>query len=184
MSDSVNLPPAALPPRCRRRWLRWLLWLIVFGSGFVAGVGLTLIGVRKGLLEAIQHPETMPRKMAQRLRRPLQLNDEQMRRIERIVAERQQALQQIRIRVQPEVDAELDVIQREIAQVLDEQQRTKWEQLFRQLRSTWLPPPQQPGIPSHEASEKTTSSSRKEICLGGPILRWRVRLVCGDRLTA
>jgi hypothetical protein len=165
MSDSFALPPAALPPRRRRRWLRWLLWSIVFGSGFVAGIGLTLIGVRKGMLEAVQHPETMPKKVAQRLRRPLQLSDEQMRRIEQIVAERQQALLQIRIRVQPDVDAELDVIQREIAQVLDEQQRTKWEQLFRQLRSTWLPPPPQPGTPPHEAAEKTTSASRRKSAL-------------------
>jgi hypothetical protein len=139
MSDSIARPPAASPPRPRRRWLRWLLWAIVFGSGFVAGAGLTLIGVRKGLLESIHHPETMPKKVAQRLQRPLHLSAEQMRRIEQIVAERQQVLLQIRDRVQPEVEAELDVIQREIAQVLDAEQRLQWAQLFSQLRRTWLP---------------------------------------------
>ena len=161
MSDSLARPPAAMPPRRRRRWLRWLLWLIVFGSGFVVGAGLTLIGIRKGLLEAIQHPETMPKKVAQRLRRPLQLNEEQMRRIEQIVAERQQALEEIRIRFQPEVEAELDVIQREIAQVLDEKQRAKWEQLFRQLRKTWLPP-SPPAVTAPEGASGKAAPSAAE----------------------
>lgn len=141
-SSAVALPPAAIPApplRPRRRRLRWLLWLIVFGSGFVIGAGMTLIGVRRGMLEAIHHPETMPKKVAQRLRRPLQLREDQVHRIEQIVRDRQQALEQIRIRVQPEVEAELDVIDREIAQVLDESQRVKWQKLFDQLRRTWLP---------------------------------------------
>ena len=148
MTAPISPPPAAPPPPPRRRWVRWLLWLIVFGSGFVAGAGLTLIGVRKGLLESIHHPEIMPKKVAQRLQRPLDLSDEQMRRVEQIVAQRQQVLLQIRVRVQPEVEAELDVIQREIAQVLDDQQRVKWEQLFRHLRRTWLPPMPQTETPS------------------------------------
>lgn len=137
---SIPLASPPQPPRRRRRWLRVLLWLIVFGSGFVAGTGMTLIGVRKGLLEAVHHPETMPKKVAQRLRRPLQLSDEQTRRVEEIIRDRQQSLQQIRIRVQPEVEAELDVIDREISQVLDDNQRAQWQKLFQQLRSTWLPP--------------------------------------------
>ena len=94
-SSTATFPPAATPappPRPRRRWLRWLLWLTVFGSGFVAGTGMTLIGVRQGMLTAIHHPETMPKKAAQRLRRPLQLSDEQTQRIEQIIRARQQAL--------------------------------------------------------------------------------------------
>lgn len=132
-------PPLPVPSPPRRRWLSWLLWLVVFGSGFVAGVGGTLIGVRRGLLESIHHPEAMPGKIAQRLRRPLQLSDDQQRRVEQIVAARQQVLLRIRVRVQPEVDAELDSIRREIGQVLDDQQRSKWEPLFDHLRRTWLP---------------------------------------------
>ena len=128
-------------PLPRRRWLRVVLWLIVFGSGFVAGTGLTLIGIRKGALDAIHHPETMPKKVAQRLRRPLRLSDGQLQQIERILRDRQQALQQIRKRVQPEVETELDVINREISQVLDDRQRGTWQKLFQDLRGTWLPPP-------------------------------------------
>ena len=177
MSDSISPPLAAPPPRRRRRWLRWLLWAIVFGSGFVAGAGLTLIGVRKGVLESIHHPETMPKKVAERLRRPLQLSPEQMRRIEQIVAERQQVLLQIRVRVQPEVEAELDVIQREIAQVLDAKQRVKWEQLFGQLRRTWLPPMPQAETPPSESPRATplpddgqgkTSEGRGKLGAGLP----------------
>jgi hypothetical protein len=177
MSDSIARPPTASPPRPRRRWLRWLLWLIVFGSGFVVGAGLTLIGVREGLLESIHHPETMPKRVAQRLQRPLELSPEQMRRIEQIVAERQQILLQIRVRVQPEVEAELDVIQREIAKVLDEKQRVKWEQLFQDLRRTWLPAMPQAATPTSDGQHATplpndghgeTSEGRSSLDAGLP----------------
>jgi len=145
-------PPLPLRASPRRRWLNWLLWLIVFGSGFAAGVGVTLLGVRRGLLESIHHPEAMPGKVAQRLRRPLQLSDDQLRSIEQIIAKRQQVLLRIRVRVQPEVEAELDAIRREIGQVLDDQQRSKWEHLFDHLRRTWLPslPPQAAVTPAEE----------------------------------
>lgn len=160
-SSAAALPPTAIPPpppRPRRRWLRWLLWLTVFGSGFVIGAGMTLIGVRQGMLEAIHHPETMPRKVAQRLRRPLQLSEDQVQRIEQIVRARQQSLQQIRIRVQPEVEAELDVIDREIAQVLNETQRVKWQKLFDQLRRTWLPQSRESDTPGSSHAPQSAAA--------------------------
>jgi len=149
----------AQPPRPRHRWLRVVLWLTVFGSGFVAGTGMTLIGVRKGMLDAIHHPETMPKKAAQRLRRPLQLSEDQVQRIEQIIRDRQQSLQQIRIRVQPEVEAELDVINREISQVLDDKQRAKWNQIFHQLRKTWLPQLPPPGSSAPPAGQPPDSAT-------------------------
>jgi hypothetical protein len=51
---------AAVPRRGWRRWVRPLLWLLIFASGFAAGTGVTLIGVRHAALFAIHHPQEMP----------------------------------------------------------------------------------------------------------------------------
>jgi uncharacterized protein YdeI (YjbR/CyaY-like superfamily) len=81
---------------------------------------------------------TGPRR-AQRLRRPLGLSDAQTQQVEQILVERQQALQKIRAATQPQVEAELDLIQQQIAEVLDAKQREQWQRLFNKLRSTWIP---------------------------------------------
>jgi hypothetical protein len=124
----------------RRRWLWVLLFAsIVFASGAVTGTGLTLLVIRDRVLHAIHHPETAPERITQRLRRVLDLDDTQAARIEQILRSRQENLQEIRQRVQPEVMAELRRVEDEVAQVLRPEQREIWEARVRQLRETWVP---------------------------------------------
>jgi hypothetical protein len=140
-------PPLVPPPR-PRRWLRLLLAAVIFLSGIAVGVGVSLIVVRNRLVFAIHHPDEMPAVIAARLRRPLKLSDEQVQEVQRILSERQRALQELRRRVQPRVEAELDEVERQIAQVLDDQQQERWQRLSQHLRGTWLPdlpPPESPG---------------------------------------
>jgi hypothetical protein len=126
--------------RPRRRWLRVILWLVIFGSGLFVGTGLTLMAVRRGMLEAIHHPEKMPANLANRLRRPLRLSDEQAEQVEQILSQRQVALEAIRVRYQPEIEQQLDRIEAEIADVLDEKQREAWYRMFDNKRRIWIPP--------------------------------------------
>jgi len=126
--------------RPRRRWLRVVLWLVIFVSGLIAGSGLTLIAVREGVLRAIHHPEEMPAKVAQRLRRPLGLTDEQTEQITQILRRRQKALSGIRRHYQPEVEHQLDLLEAEIGAVLDDRQRETWRRIFESKRRTWTPP--------------------------------------------
>lgn len=125
------------PPR--RLSVRIVLWILIFGSGMVVGVGLTLIAVRQGALNAIHHPELMPAKISQRLERPLRLTSEQRQQVEQILVERQLRLADIRRRFQPELEAELDVIHEQIGEVLDAQQKERWDRYFEHARQTWLP---------------------------------------------
>ena len=131
--------PPVLPPR-RRWWVHLLLSLVIFASGGAVGVGVTLIVLRNGVLYALHHPREMPVKIAAGMRRPLRLSDEQVRQVERILSQRQQVLQDIRRRVQPEVEAELDRVEQQVAEVLDNQQRERWHEHFTRLRGIWLPP--------------------------------------------
>ncbi len=133
-------PVASAVPRQRRWWVYLLLSLVIFASGGAAGVGATLIVLRNRVLYAIHHPREMPVKIAANMRRPLQLSDEQVRQVEQILSQRQQMLQDIRRRVQPQVEAELDRVEQQVAEVLDRQQRERWREHFPHLRGTWLPP--------------------------------------------
>lgn len=133
-------PVVSAVPRQRRWWVHLLLSLVIFASGGAVGVGVTLIVLRKGVLYALHHPREMPVKIAAGMRRHLQLSHEQVRQVEQILSQRQQVLQDIRRRVQPEVEAELDRVEQQVAEVLDQQQRERWREHFAQLRGTWLPP--------------------------------------------
>ena len=132
-------PVASLVPPPRRRWTRLLLALLIFLSGVGVGVGGALIVVRHRVLHAIHHPDEMPALLAARLRHRLRLSTEQVQRVETIFTQRQHALQEVRRRAQPEVEAELERVEQQVAEVLDEQQRQAWHRQFQQLRDTWLP---------------------------------------------
>lgn len=149
--DSSSPAPGAAPPlapRRRRRWPTLLLALVLFASGLIAGAGVTALVIAQRARTAIQQPERMPARLARHLGRRLGLSPDQSARVQAILAERQEALQEIRSRCQPEMEAELDRIEREIAAVLEGKQVEKWERLFRRLRRAWVPPLPPAGWPS------------------------------------
>jgi hypothetical protein len=143
-------PAAGLPkPRPRRLWLTLLLTAVVFVAGIVVGGGGALIVVRNRLVEAIQHPQLEPARITTRLRRSLELDDEQAAQVEAILQRHQAELQEIRRRVQPEVVARLDLVEQEVGDVLTPEQRQRWHTQLDRLRRTWIPPmPDEPESPA------------------------------------
>jgi hypothetical protein len=142
-----NLPPVgsrstpgALPRRWLRLGIRLLLFLVIFLSGGVVGVGTTLLVLRHSFLVTVNNPDRVPGYLAAHLRRKLDLTEQQTAQVEDIFRRRQVVLQGIRRRVQPEIEVQLDQVEKEISNVLDDQQRPKWQQDFRELRRTWIPP--------------------------------------------
>jgi hypothetical protein len=141
-----NQPQPAIPSSARRRtWLRWFLTAVIFFSGCLVGIGGTLMFVRQQTLLSIHSPETIPARVTARLRRPLGLSADQALQVESIFRKRQQSLQHIWQKFQPEFDVELSQLEREVGQVLDEQQRSRWERVFEHVRRTWVPAPQPSG---------------------------------------
>jgi hypothetical protein len=137
--DSPPASPAAPPPR-RRWWLRLILVLVIFVSGVLVGTGGTVLVIRNRVLTVVRHPEQMPQRMVNRLRWPLGLSDEQAVELEQVFERRQESLQRLRRRFQPELEAELDQIEAEVADVLDEEQQQRWQEYFGHIRRTWMPP--------------------------------------------
>lgn len=137
-SDAEKITPT---PRRRRGWLRLLLYLLIFISGGIVGSGATLMVIRTSALFAVHHPDEMPAIIANRMERALDLDDEQKRQVLEILHERQEALQDVRRQSQPLVEEQLDLLEEQVAAVLDPEQQEKWRSRIEHLRHTWMPLP-------------------------------------------
>jgi hypothetical protein len=111
----------------------------IFVAGMVVGAGVTVRAARNQLLEAVHHPETVPPRIAARLQWKLGLSEEQTAKATAIIEQHRLAIQQVRREFQPQIEAELDLAETEIAAVLNDAQRAEWEEHFRTMRATWLP---------------------------------------------
>ncbi|MBI4579270.1 MAG: hypothetical protein HY718_06180 [Planctomycetes bacterium] len=144
MSDSIE-PVASTDGRSgrrpRRRVLRTvLLSVVLLISGAAIGAGVTMLVLVRGVQFGIRHPELFPARATHRLRSFLDLTDEQARRVEAILTERQQQIQVIRREAQPRLEAQIEQIRDEIAAVLTPQQSGKWTRWLDDRRRVWLPP--------------------------------------------
>ncbi len=121
-----------------------LLGLVILVCGIMIGSAGTVFVARRAMLHAVRHPEEMPRRAATRLASRLDLTDEQRARIEGILRTRLRKLGEIRDRLRPHMDRELDALREEIADVLDENQERRWREDFRRLRQLLHPPAYEP----------------------------------------
>jgi hypothetical protein len=139
-------PTSPIPPVIqvifpkRRRWVTFLLSLVLLGSGFIIGSGVTLVVGYRVIQHRLRHPEELPDRAVARLRKPLNLSNEQAREIKTILRKHLAELQQMRRRWQPEIEAQLDSIEQDVAGVLNPDQADKWHAIARERRHTWLPP--------------------------------------------
>jgi hypothetical protein len=124
----------------RRRWVSLLLALVILICGIAIGAAGTIHVLHRHLQYAIHHPEGVPAHLASRLRSNLDLSAEQTSRVEGIVRVRQEQIQQIRLRFQPEFEAQLDGIEKDIAGVLTARQAAQWHDWVAEKRRLWLPP--------------------------------------------
>jgi len=149
-TESVPVAVDIPPPAKRRRWLTIVLALAIFAAGFATGAGVTALAAVNRIQYAIQHPELAPARVAKMLQRRLRLDDDQRAKVERIIAERQTRLATIRRQFQPLITLQLNQLRDEIGEVLNTDQRERWNTLFNTLVERWLPP-----APPAETAEST-----------------------------
>lgn len=148
MIDSASSPstsPLTTVDAPKRRWTVVALSLVVFLAGMASGAAVTVVYAVNRLQYAIHHPEVAPTRMAAHLARRLDLTNEQRDEIEQIIARRQAAIAVIRRQFQPQVVEQLELVRGEVDDVLDDVQRTRWNELFEQFKKRWLP-----ALPSEE----------------------------------
>jgi len=126
--------------RSRRRWLPYVLGVVIFVCGCIVGAGGTVLIVRQHLLHAVKHPEEAPPRITKALQRHLGLSDSQAQEVEQIIRKHQKRLQSIRAGAQPQVEEVLRDVKADVAEVLDDHQKEKWRAKLKRLRELWMPP--------------------------------------------
>ncbi|MFZ4575006.1 MAG: hypothetical protein ACOYN0_11450 [Phycisphaerales bacterium] len=132
--------PLPVAPRQRSRLLRTLaavLLGIVLGSSgtLVIGVGLVKHWVR--------NQADWPHRAAVRTGRALSLDSRERAEVERIFEQRFAAINDIRRENYPRLQAELDLMQSQVAQTLPPEKSARWDAFFSRLRESFVlaPPP-------------------------------------------
>ncbi|HSR10220.1 MAG TPA: hypothetical protein VLS90_02160 [Thermodesulfobacteriota bacterium] len=124
----------------RRRWVRTILVaLVIFVSGAMIGGGLTVLIIAGGAKRYFQDPAVSADRITHRMKKQLDLTEDQVTQVHRIILERQQAFQSLRKQVQPQVKAQIEKTRRELSAVLTPEQARKWEKRFDRFRKFWMP---------------------------------------------
>ena len=136
MSNPPSIPPIAagtLPaPAARRWWPTVLLACAVFFAGAGFGTAATVIVAVHRVRMALQHPQQVPIRLARELKRRLGLNEEQTLAVQGILAARQKRMQNMRLQ-------EWDAARAEISNVLEPEQKGKWNSTFEELQAALAP---------------------------------------------
>lgn len=122
------------------RWRLLLAGVVILVCGIVIGSGLTIIVVRKMIINSMRHPERIPNRITRRMKRKLDLTDEQAQRVKETVARYMHQLERIRKESRPRVYRQLEMLKEEVAKILNEKQRKVWRKRFKKLEDA-LPPP-------------------------------------------
>jgi len=148
---SAALPPQ--PPRRSRRWLTVLLCVLIFLAGGVAGAGAMAVHTIRRVKEAVHHPEVIPGRIVARLRRPLDLDQQQELQIQAILTRRQASLLEARAETLQRTGPVFAGIEDDIANVLRPDQLDEWHKLYKRFLKEWVPE-KLPGLSERERREQ------------------------------
>jgi hypothetical protein len=133
--------PADQLAKPRRRWLRTvLLATAIFVCGALLGGGLTFKIITSGYKRSFQEPALLAEEITHRMKRRLDLTDDQVQQVRRIILEQQMAFQSLRKEFRPRLDDQIEKTRQELAAVLTPEQARKWEKRVAHIQRFWLPP--------------------------------------------
>lgn len=134
--------PTSPPKRWRKAlpvWVQVLVLLVVFASG----IGVGALSATRYVIDRMQHyrthPDVLPEEITQSLASRLRLTAEQQREILEIISRRHARIEEARQASAPEIHAEFDLMEQEVAAVLEERQKEKWLSTAEWVRSSFLP---------------------------------------------
>jgi hypothetical protein len=117
-----------------------LLVVAIFLGGAACGAAIATLAVTRHIHGGMQDPHSIASHITARFGKMLDLTDQQVDQVQRIIMRRHDALIDIRREIQPRLEAELSILEEEIAGVLNEEQRAKWHAHAAMVRAQWLPP--------------------------------------------
>ena len=121
------------------RWIQLSVLLIVFVSGAAVGATIAMKCVHARMEYLRANPDALPTVVLPRLNRILSLSDTQSTQIHEILSRRHPAIDRHRRQSADGMHAEFDLMEKEIAAVLNEQQAEKWQAVADNVRARFLP---------------------------------------------
>ena len=141
MSTTTSTPKRS-PTRWRRAlpvWIQALVLLVVFGSG----IGVGAVSASRYMLTRMQHyrahPEVLPEEITDTLTGRLNLTDEQSAKVLAVMTHRHGRIEAVREASAPEIHSEFDLLEKEVAAILNEDQEARWLATADWVRKSFLP---------------------------------------------
>ena len=116
-------------------WRMAFFGLIILAAGVVIGGSSMLIFAPKKLIRPPRAPEFASGRMVGQLQRELRLSPEQAEKIEPVLKEHMETLNNIRIDAQDQIGEALEQMNKQISSILTDQQKQMWESRLRHLQS-------------------------------------------------
>lgn len=131
----------SLPPARPLPWRQLVLGLVILLCGIAIGAGGALILGREALVHTIRGRDPNPHELTGRMGERLNLTAEQRKRVEAIVSERMGAVREIREESRPRIGEQMQLMQKEVAEVLSDEQKAEWRRWFREVQRARPGPP-------------------------------------------
>lgn len=120
-------------------WVQVIVLLVVFASG----IGVGALSATRYVIDRMQHyrthPELLPEEITQSLARRLRLTAEQQSEVLKIIARRHALIEEARQASAPEIHSEFDLMEQEVAAILEKRQKEQWLATAEWVRSSFLP---------------------------------------------
>jgi hypothetical protein len=130
--------PALARPGRRRLW-NVLLALLIFVSGIGVGSGLTVKFMTNAFKRSFQKPDALADQISNRMKRRLDLTDEQTEQVRRILAKNMAGFRALRAEFRPRLISQLEKTLDELESVLTPEQSRKMRRRFRFFLKFWVP---------------------------------------------
>ena len=125
------------------RWRMAFFALVILIAGIVIGASLMIIFGRQQMMRRSHAPEIAVERMMRELIEHLDLTAQQRQAIKPILIEHMERLQQIRMEVRPQIQAQLASLNKEVSALLDEDQKQQWQREFQRLQNQFHRRPRQ-----------------------------------------
>ena len=131
IKESPVNTPSQTPKR--NRWKLVLLGLVILFCGMVLGAGITFHAGHVMMFRVISPSGKMAERVTKHIDRDLGLTDEQRSQVAGIVAHRVSAFKNILIDTYPRIKEQFELLHDEVAPILTEEQKLKWEKHYKKL---------------------------------------------------
>ncbi len=139
MADD-DLERHAVGTRPAGPWLKAvLLGSAILLSGMIIGGVLTYGVLSRERLGDPFPPERTPIRIVERIRHDLRLTDDQAKAVLDIFTNHHERMETVRMKVQPEVEAEMEAARKEVDAVLTPEQRPAWNKRCQEMRERFRP---------------------------------------------